>query len=436
MTYRESLDFLGGTRRFGMKLGLEPMEKMARALGDPQQRLRFIHIAGTNGKGSTAAFAESCLRAGGHRVGLYTSPHLISVRERIQIDRQEISEKAFAEGMTEVRKAMEKSLGLTATFFEILTAVALWYFVREKVDWVVWETGMGGRLDATNIVCPEICVITQIGLDHQQYLGNSVAEIAVEKAGILKPGIPVITSARGVARQVVEKRAAELGGRVTVIPNDLEVHDLGFFSGHQRARIDGVDYDLGLLGSHQVENAACAVAALRAMRAVPDEALAQGLALAHWPGRFEIISRDPLVVLDGAHNPDGAVRLAGTWAALLASMKLSGPARTTHLVFGAVTDKDVEKVARVLKPLAEEVSLVRLRNERSCDPRGLMPYFPGIEPQLYNSVADWWHSNWRASDVPMLIAGSLFLAGEVLALREGRAEDYDLNERLGKSLTR
>ncbi len=190
MTYPDALSYLGQARRFGMKLGLEPMRELARALGNPQESLRFIHLAGTNGKGSTAAFCESCLRAAGFRVGLYTSPHLVSVRERIQIDREPISEADFAEGMDVVRRAVTEQKDHEATFFELMTALALWYFAREKVDWVVWETGLGGRLDATNIVQPEVCIITNIGLDHQQYLGESLREIAAEKAGIIKPGVP------------------------------------------------------------------------------------------------------------------------------------------------------------------------------------------------------------------------------------------------------
>ena len=436
MTYRESVDFLGGARRFGMKLGLEPMEKIAQALDNPQQRLRFIHIAGTNGKGSTAAFCESCLRAAGHRVGLYTSPHLICVRERIQIDRHPISEEDFAAGMTSVREVMEETLPSHATFFEILTALALWHFAREEIDWVVWETGMGGRLDATNLVRPGICIITQVGLDHQQYLGETLEQIAGEKAGIIKPDVPVITSTKGAARRVIVERAEREGCAAMIVPDDLPAQDLGFRGEDQRALIGGTEYELGLRGAHQVQNAACAVAALRALRVVQEDSLAFGLKNTQWPGRFEIISRTPLTVLDGAHNPDGARRLAETWKVFLTSTYRSETAAATHLVFGAVIDKEVAKVASVLAPLAAEVSLVRLQNERSCDPNSLAAFFPGIPATIYDSVADWWQRDRRAAKAPLLIAGSLFLAGEVLALREGKSEDCDLNERLGKTLTR
>ncbi len=187
MTYLEALSFFGRARIFGMKPGLDRMNRLAQHLGDPQKNLRFIHLAGTNGKGSTAAFCESCLRASGFRVGLYTSPHLISIRERIQINRRPISEEDFAAGTEAVHEAMGRDEDREATFFEIMTALALWYFAREKTDWVVWETGLGGRLDATNIVTPEVCIITNIGLDHQRYLGPTLRRIAEEKAGIIKP---------------------------------------------------------------------------------------------------------------------------------------------------------------------------------------------------------------------------------------------------------
>ena len=207
MTYPDALSYLGQTRRFGMKLGLDPMRELASALGNPHDRLRFIHIAGTNGKGSTAAFCESCLRAAGSRVGLYTSPHLVSVRERIQINRELISEADFGEGMEVVPRNGRKQ-GRARPYFELMTALALWYFERENVDWVVWETGLGGRLDATNIVTPEVCIITNIGLDHQQYLGQTLAEIAREKAGIIKPGVPVVSALEeGEALNVIRARA-------------------------------------------------------------------------------------------------------------------------------------------------------------------------------------------------------------------------------------
>jgi dihydrofolate synthase/folylpolyglutamate synthase len=436
MTYPDVLSYLGQTRRFGMKLGLEPMRELARALGDPQESLRFIHLAGTNGKGSTGAFCESCLRASGNRVGLYTSPHLVSVRERIQIDRNLISEADFAEGMTVVRRAVGEHKDHEATFFELMTALALWYFAREKVDWVVWETGLGGRLDATNIVRPEISIITNIGLDHQQYLGESLREIAEEKAGIIKPGVPVISAVEsGEAADVIRECAKAGNCAFTLVNRDMEVLDLGLRGKKQTARIDGREFALGLIGPHQVSNAACAVEAMRQLK-IAEAAVSRGLAGTVWPGRFEILSEKPLIVLDGAHNPAGVKMLVETWRAFLAA-RYGWSAHETdsraRLVFASVADKDISEMAQLLRPLAREVSLVRLANERGAEPALLAPSFAGLPCACYESVSAVWRDLAAAHpETVTLVTGSLFLVGEMLARRQGSAEECQLNERLEK----
>ena len=441
MTYHEALTYLGQTRRFGMKLGLEPMHELAQALGSPQDGLRFIHLAGTNGKGSTAAFCESCLRASGFRVGLYTSPHLVSVRERIQIDRVSISEAGFVEGMSVVREAVEARLK-EVTFFELMTALALWYFSREKVDWVVWETGLGGRLDATNIVQPKICLITNIGLDHQQYLGESLASIAAEKAGIIKHQVPVISAVEpGEAAEVIAQRAREEGSRLTLVQRDMTVEDLGQRGHKQIARIDGHEFALGLVGPHQIRNAACAVEAMWQIRAnehaISDEAIARGLEATVWPGRFEILSEKPLIVLDGAHNPAGMKMLVETWRTFLAARYGWSPAEIegrAHLVFASVAEKDISEMAPLLRPLAKEVSLVRLANERGAEPALLASAFAGLPCACYDSVAGAWQNLAKAPvESVTLITGSLFLVGEMLARRQENGEEYCLNERLEKA---
>ena len=439
MTYPEALSYLGQARRFGMKLGLEPMRELAQVLGNPQDDLRFIHIAGTNGKGSTAAFCESCLRAAGFRVGLYTSPHLVSVRERIQINRQLISESDFAEGMEVVSRAVDQQKDHEATFFEITTALALWYFGREKVDWVVWETGLGGRLDATNIVTPEVCIITNIGLDHQQYLGQTLAEIAAEKAGIIKPGVPVVSAVTNdEAADVIREHAKTKGCALTLISHDLKVVNLALRGNKQIARIDGHEFALGLTGPHQISNAACAVATMRQLE-ISDSAITGGLAETVWPGRFEILSEKPLIVLDGAHNPAGVKMLVETWRAFLAARygwtetEIDSHAR---LVFASVADKDISEMAQLLRPLAREVSLVRLANERSAEPQQLALSFAGLRFECYDSVSALWQDLATADpETVTLVTGSLFLVGEMLALRQGNAEEYLLNERLEKFTT-
>jgi dihydrofolate synthase/folylpolyglutamate synthase len=434
MTYPEALSHLGEARRFGMKLGLEPMRDLARALGDPQKQLRFIHLAGTNGKGSTAAFCESCLRAAGFRVGLYTSPHLVSIRERIQIGRSPISEEAFAEGMEAVRRAVGETRKHEETFFELTTALALWYFAREKVDWVVWETGLGGRFDATNIVTPEICIITNIGLDHQQYLGSTLRKIAIEKAGIIKHGVPVVSAVEpGEASDVIQKQARAERSVLTLVHRDMEIEDLGLRGDKQIARIDGAEFALGLIGPHQVSNAACAAAAMKRLE-LSHAAIACGLESAVWAGRFEILSETPLIVLDGAHNPAGMKMLVETWRAFLAARygwTGSEVDSRAHLVFASVADKDISEMAQLIRPLVRHVSLVRLANERGAEPSRLAPAFSGLPCECYDSVSAWWREVATAStERATLITGSLFLVGEMLAHRQGSAGEYHLNERL------
>jgi dihydrofolate synthase / folylpolyglutamate synthase len=422
MTYPDAITHLGSARRFGMKLGLDPMRRIAAGLGDPQEGLRFIHLAGSNGKGSTAAFCESCLRAAGYRVGLYTSPHLVSIRERIQIDRRPISESDFAAGMEAVIAASEGK----PTFFELMTGLALWYFAREKVDWVVWETGLGGRLDATNIVRPAVSVITTIALEHTQYLGSRIEDIAREKAGIIKLGVPVVSGVEaGMAAEVIAAECRRLVAPLHEVAREVPSENMGLHDGRQFARLDGRDYALGLIGGHQVKNAACAIAALRPLPEPPPvEAIARGLESAAWAGRFQIVSESPLTVLDGAHNAAAMEKLLETWREFLASRGLAGT--PAHLVFGAVSDKDISGLARLLLPHIDRVSLVRLSNDRGANPADLAAHFPGIECELLDSVAAWQ----PRSHQHVLVTGSLFLAGEMLAHLTGAENDLRLNERL------
>ena len=458
MTYPDALSYLGQARRFGMKLGLEPMRELAQALGNPQDSLRFIHLAGTNGKGSTAAFCESCLRAAGLRVGLFTSPHLVSVRERIQINRVQISEDDFAQGMAIVRGLVEKSSSQEATYFELMTALALWYFAREKVDWVVWETGLGGRLDATNIVTPEICIITNIGLDHQQYLGNTLAEITKEKAGIIKPGVPVVTGAVKEAERIIEYRAKLQKCDFISVSKDINQEFYkelpSIREGRQQACIGTTVFSLGLMGMHQVLNAACAAAAIKHLDATgkfekplikEDQDLNSwgffdsvwiGLRETLWPGRFEVLSEKPLIVLDGAHNPAGMAMLVETWRAFLATRFGWSPAEIegrANIIFGSVADKDISEIAQLLRPIAGKISLVRLANERTAEPAVLAQSFTGLQCSCYDSVSAAWNDLVRDDSTSVtLITGSLFLVGEMLALRQGNAGEYHLNERLEK----
>jgi dihydrofolate synthase/folylpolyglutamate synthase len=359
-----------------------------------------------------------------------------------------MSETDFGEGREGVQAAAEER---ELTFFELMTALALWYFGREKVDWVVWETGLGGRLDATNIVTPKICIITNIGLDHQQYLGDSLAEIAAEKAGIIKPGVPVVSAVEiGEASDVILQQTKPITWRVTLVRRDMKIKELDLSADKQRCEIDGLEFALGLIGPHQVFNAACAVEAMWRLRSdviqtdwksehfysISDEAISQGLKATVWPGRFEILSERPLVVIDGAHNPAGMKMLVETWRTFLSAKfgwsanEVDGRAR---IIFASVADKDISEMAQLLRPLAKEVALVRLENERSADPGQLAPAFAGLPLACYNSVNEAWQSiEWADPSSVTLITGSLFLIGEMLARQQGIGEEYRLNERLEK----
>ncbi|MEX1044994.1 MAG: folylpolyglutamate synthase/dihydrofolate synthase family protein [Chthoniobacterales bacterium] len=394
MNYRDALAWLYGSQTFGIKLGLDNTRRLLAAAGDPQERLPFLHVAGTNGKGSTCAMIDAMLRAAGRRTGLYTSPHLIDFRERLRLDGAMIPEVAAAEGLTLLREATQ-SWDHAPTFFEIATVLAAWWFDREGAEFVVWETGMGGRLDATNAVTPRVSVITPIGLDHQQWLGGTLAEIAAEKAGIIKPVIPVVSAPqRAEAREVLTSRAAKVGAPITFVTEP--------WSGEAPA----------LVGSHQCWNAALACAALRAAgTGVDAEAEIKGLRSVVWPGRFQRVSED--LVIDGAHNPEAVEALVHAWR------ETYGNARAS-LVFGALQDKDASHLLRALRAIADEVWLVPVGNPRGAWPADLRPWAEAAQfTAVHDGSVEAALAAARATGRPVLVAGSLFLAGEVLALLQG-----------------
>ena len=394
MNYAGALAWLYGTQTFGIKLGLDNTHRLLAAVGDPHKRLRFLHVAGTNGKGSTCAMMDAILRAAGHRTGLYTSPHLVDFRERIRLDGAMIPEDEVTEGLNLLREAAE-GWDHAPTFFEIATVLAAWWFAREGAEYAVWETGMGGRLDATNAVTPEVSVITPIGMDHQKWLGDTLAQIAGEKAGIIKARVPVVSAPQQPeARAVLEAKARENDARLTFVSRP--------WSGDAP----------GLLGSHQRWNAALACAALRAAGVVVDDATeSRGLQNVVWPGRFQRVAEN--LVIDGAHNPEAVTTLVETWR------EIFGEARAS-LVFGAVRDKDVAQLLHLLRRIADEIWLVPVNSERSVSPDELRRLAESAgfqcirEGDVGMSLAAA-----RAAGRPVLVAGSLFLAGEVLALLQG-----------------
>ncbi|MCB1206275.1 MAG: bifunctional folylpolyglutamate synthase/dihydrofolate synthase [Verrucomicrobiae bacterium] len=395
MNYEDSIDWLYGTQAFGIKLGLENMRRLLEAVNiDPDRPgPAILHVAGTNGKGSVCAVTDQILRDAGIRTGLFTSPHLVSYRERIRVNGAMIPEQVVALALTSLRE-LTKDWENHPTFFELSLALAMQHFLEENCEAVILETGMGGRLDATNAILSNVSVITSIGLDHQQWLGETIREIAAEKAGILKPGVPVIIGdLHPDARDVVGRRALELG-----IPC-LEAHPLPD------------DWETGLKGPHQRENAALAVEAACRLEGerLTQEGIRQSIASAHWPGRFQVI--DEILVLDGAHNPDAAAVLRRTWQNEFGEVK-------AHLVFGAVGSKDVAGVFRELLPILASVSFVPVKSERRLS----VPEMKGFLAEagaghllqaefttLPEAVA-----SARSCGGKVLVAGSLFLVGEAL----------------------
>jgi dihydrofolate synthase/folylpolyglutamate synthase len=401
MTYAEAIQYLYGLRLFGAKFGLENTRQLAALAGNPQEQLRFIHVAGTNGKGSTCAMLESIYREAGLRVGLFTSPHLVSFRERIQVNRELISEADVVRLVSEMQPRLATfPIAYHPTFFEVVTVMALRYFADQKCDLVIWETGLGGRLDATNIVTPLACVITNIGLDHQQWLGDTLAEIASEKAGIIKPGVPTLTAtsvpeALAVIETVAQQNRSPLS-RITP---------------HHASRIA----HSALAGEHQQLNAALAAATVEVLGAtipVTDEAIQAGLARVSWPGRFQVI-RQPggrTMVLDGAHNPDGVETLAAT-------LRSHFPNLRPTLIVGMLEDKDWRPMCLRLSALASRVLTVPVSSDRSAAAADLAALCREQLPQGTEACASLSEAlSKAANDTLVVVAGSLYLVGEALEL--------------------
>ena len=405
LTYPESLTFLYGLQQLGIKLGLQNIRRLAELLGNPQQNLKFIHIAGTNGKGSTCAMLESIYRHAGYKVGLYTSPHLVSFRERIQVNRTPIPKDDVSRLTGLIAKVIQTHFTQdnSPTFFEATTAMALLYFAEQGCDLVIWETGLGGRLDASNIVNPLASVITTIHYDHQKWLGNTLAEIAREKAGIIKPGVPAITCKQlQEAETVIRKVASNVGAP--------------FFQAEDSLLNEPPikDAKLALKGPHQKTNAALALLTVKVLMEkipVPIQACVQGLESVYWPARFQILklSQNQIVVVDGAHNQSGAERLMET-------LNLEFPGQKPTFIIGVARDKDWEQILRLIGRHAQTVYCVPLRTSRTADPLQLSKLLQEEYPQLHVAVAGCFREAFAqcANSPLVVVTGSLYLAGEAL----------------------
>ncbi|MGA8599644.1 MAG: folylpolyglutamate synthase/dihydrofolate synthase family protein [Bryobacteraceae bacterium] len=420
MSYPDSVAFLyglGNELKAGAKFGLERMQTLLGGLGSPERGLRIIHVAGTNGKGSTCAMIAAECQAAGLRTGLYTSPHLVKPTERIVIDGQAVSEARFAELFEIVHRRAEAlvsegEIDAHPTYFETVTAMAFEAF-KNSTDVVALEVGLGGRLDATNVVHPEITVITPVHYDHESFLGNTISSIAFEKAGILKPGVPLVSAEQiPEAEEVIVRRAEEL--RCPIIRTvDSAVENIELTQYGSRFRLLGEEFACSLPGAHQVQNAVTAIVACREF-GLKTDAIRKGVASARWPGRLEYVARRPDFILDGAHNPAGAKALASYIRRFFRD-------RPVWLVYGAMRDKAIDEVTSELFPLASKLILTQPNFPRALRPEAIreMTDHPNvvIAPNVAAAVE---LARQAPEDTAVFFAGSLFIVGDARAAICGR----------------
>jgi dihydrofolate synthase/folylpolyglutamate synthase len=413
MTYAETLAHIYALGRFGIKPGLARIEKLLAELGNPQLRFAAVHVVGTNGKGSTAACLSSILSTGGYRTGLFTSPHLISFTERIRIDGAEIEESAVARLAERVLAAAPPE----STFFEIVTALAALHFAEQGVEIAVFEAGMGGRLDATNAFNGALCVLTPVSLDHTDYLGREIAEIALEKVGICKPGTPVVCARQlPDAARVVARHAAEIGAPLYRCGEEFDAWWQEGKLSYRGLKLELEGMSAGLPGRYQSGNAALALAAAELLSGagfpVPPQALSAGIECARWPGRMEIFPGKPRVLLDGAHNPAGALALAEALAEI--------PRGRLLMVVGVMGDKELSGILSPLLPLADCVFAVAPAIERALPAAQLADFCrqAGVEARVAGTVAQGIALARAAADACDLIVvcGSLFTVGEARSI--------------------
>ena len=431
MTYRQAVAFLESRERFGIRLGLANVTRLLARLGNPEKclNLKTFHVAGTNGKGSVARIIAGILTEAGYCTGLYTSPHLIDTRERIQVNNQIISQKDFADLISEVAPqviALSKFLPHSPTYFETITSAAFLYFARQQVDYAVVEVGMGGRLDATNVLNPLVSVITPIGLEHRRFLGNSLAAIAGEKAGIIKEGRPVVCSPQAsAALKSLRKKAKELSApfyltgkdiffalsnpmeRGPVFPRASPIFSLSY----QDKTISGLT--VSLPGSFQVENVATAWLALRSAGIkITEEDLRNGLDRIVWPGRLQVVSRKPLIIFDVSHNPPAIKTLITNLASLY-------PGRKVHFIVGVLQDKDYRLMLKYLGEYGKEFIFTRPDSDRAREPEELKKvfrrFYPGkkcrVIPESAKAIEE--AKKNLGKNGLLCICGSFYLAGAI-----------------------
>lgn len=411
---------------------LSRMARVLERLGRPQDHFRCVHIAGTKGKGSTSAMVESVLRAAGYKTGLYTSPHLHTFRERIRLNGGLMSKAELVELLERCMPAIEATPDITA--FEIMTALAFEFFARHEVDWAVLEVGLGGRLDATNIVNPAVCAITSLSYDHVELLGHTLSLIAFEKAGIIKPGVPVVSAPQEPeAMAVIQRVCADTGARLVNIGQDWVYDPNGTELSGQTLTVHGPggapvlrDLRIPLLGRHQRDNATTAIAILHELReqgvSISDQALQTGLASTRWPGRFELLQQHPVLVVDSAHNENSAQKLR----AALAHYFPRPPRRELAVIFGASADKDIAGMLKTfLEPEAvtgyrpaDKIIVTRSGHPRSAEPAQLADLVRSVSASCPISVQPTLDSAlnealaWAGPDDLICITGSIFVVAQ------------------------
>lgn len=415
MRYSEALEYLYGLEKLGIVFGLENIRRLLDIMGNPQRFFRAVHIGGTNGKGSVASMLSSVLDLAGYRAGKYASPHLLSFTERITINEREITEEEVVELTAEMRKEIErKDRERPFTFFDFTTALAFEYFRRRHVDVALIEVGLGGRLDSTNAVEPFIAAITNVTFDHMDFLGNDIADIAREKAGIIKDGVPVVTAAVDRPRQIIEETAKLHGSPVYIMGRDFSYEK----KGDQVMSYTGPAWTLdnlfvNLKGDHQFANAAVALCVAELLSSsgfeVNADHVRRGLAMVTWPGRIEVVREYPTVILDGAHNIEGA-------RALVQFLEGHFSERRKVLVFGVLGDKEYEKMLGLLTPLADSVILTQPRSDRALSPAGLQKCLSrGIVSESLRDALNKARAITGERDV-LVVTGSLYLVGEAKAI--------------------
>ena len=380
--YKQALDYILGRERFGIRLGLKNISGLMKSLGNPHNSFKSVHVAGTNGKGSVCAFISSILQKAGYKVGLYTSPHLFDFKERIQVNGEEISEETVVRLLDKIKPFIKDH-----TFFEVITAIAFLYFSEQEVDIAIIEVGLGGRLDATNVITPLVSVITNISEEHTHYLGEKLDQIAFEKAGIIKSGIPVVSAAAGISLKVIQQVCSENNSELHIAkPRHLET---------------------SLKGDFQEENASVALKVIDLLEGfkINDNAIKDGLHSAQWPGRMQFISKK--LLLDCAHNPAGAAALAKELRKLSYNKIV--------LVLGIMGDKDIPSICKHLEQFADEIIVTKPKIDRAAEPEEISRHLAKshiIEPDVCKAIE---RANACCRNGLVVVAGSIYLIGEAFS---------------------